>query len=276
MPQVPRDDKQEQLFRLALPGMSTLYSHPKTRVMKITKMPPNYPAGFDFSGGAYRADGQITPNKVQQRGSNSRRREASMCLPLTRVSSTLPRLSPMQATYEGRGWCYEESCISNLVKDSTLVLDLGLFSGTKTKLWDVAMECNAGREPPHSPQEFNLIVEKKSFTNKAADLETVKSLYAAAFELRIGQAKMLIFKGLGWGDAEAAVLSKALHAAKDLVELDLDRNPAIGDEGAAALAAALREGAAPKLREIALRYNEQLSEAAKQALREAREGLDVC
>ena len=35
MPQVPRDDKQEQLFRLALPGMSTLYSHPHTCVTPL-------------------------------------------------------------------------------------------------------------------------------------------------------------------------------------------------------------------------------------------------
>ena len=35
MPQVPRDDKQEQLFRLALPGMSTLYSHPDTCVTPL-------------------------------------------------------------------------------------------------------------------------------------------------------------------------------------------------------------------------------------------------
>ena len=36
MPQVPRDDKQEQLFRLALPGMSTLYSHPNTCVTALS------------------------------------------------------------------------------------------------------------------------------------------------------------------------------------------------------------------------------------------------
>ena len=194
-----------------------------------------------------------------------------MCLPLTRVSS---RLSPMQATYAGRGWCYEESCISNLVKNSMFVLDLGLFSGTKTFMFEVIDECKVGREPPHAPQDFNAIVETKSFTNKAADLETVKSLYAAAFELRIGQAKELRFDELGWGDAEVAVLSKALHAAKDLKELWLYSNPAIGDEGAAALAAALREGAAPKLRKLYL-SSTKVSKEAKQALKGAREGLEV-
>ena len=36
----------------------------------------------------------------------------------------------MQATYGGRGWCYEESAISNLVKPSAFNLDLGQFSGS--------------------------------------------------------------------------------------------------------------------------------------------------
>ena len=52
-------------------------------------------------------------------------------------------------------------------------------------------------------------------------------------------------------------------------------NNAITDEGVTALAACLREGAAPKLETIYLQGNEGVSEAAKQALREAREGLKV-
>ena len=131
----------------------------------------------------------------------------------------------MQATYEGRGWCYEESCISNLVKSGGDVLDLGLFSGIHTKevveiegfgrfegkdthISSIVAECEAGREPPHLPQDFNLIVETKQFTNKAADLDTVKSLYKAAFEKRIGQAQHLSFTGLGWGDAEVVTLTQ--------------------------------------------------------------------
>ena len=227
---------QNELFGIALKGevcISNLYSHPRTWLLKSTQLPVGYPAGFTFP-----------PDKHANR-----------------------------ATYEGRGWCFCESSVGNLVKASDFVLDLGLFSGTKTGLFDVLDECKAGREPPHSPQEFNAIVESKSFTNKAADLETVKSLYAAAFELRIGQAKTLYFIGLGWGDAEAAVLSKALHAAKELRVLELLGND-IGDEGVAALAAALREGAAPNLESIDLEYT-KVSEEAKQALRDAREGLKV-
>ena len=49
---------------------------------------------------------------------------------------------------------------------------------------------------------------------------------------------------------------------------------ALQDEGVAALAAALRDGKAPKLEEINL-FKNPASEAAKQALRDAREGLTV-
>ena len=46
-------------------------------------------------------------------------------------------------------------------------------------------------------------------------------------------------------------------------------------EGMAALAACLREGAAPKLQMIDLSDNEGVSEEVKQVLEEAREGVEV-
>ena len=52
-------------------------------------------------------------------------------------------------------------------------------------------------------------------------------------------------------------------------------NNAITDEGVTALAACLREGAAPKLEELYVYDNPGASEAAKQALKEARKGLQV-
>ena len=58
-----------------------------------------------------------------------------------------------------------------------------------------------------------------------------------------------------------------------LAHLDLSGN-ALGDAGAAALAACLREGAAPELEVIELRGN-RIGKAGKAALREAREGLQV-
>ena len=77
----------------------------------------------------------------------------------------------------------------------------------------------------------------------------MKRLYEAAFEEQFGKATVLYYAGLGWGDAEAAQLAEVLAsgAAPRLVKLDLYGNK-IGDEGCKALAAALKEGAAPSLK----------------------------
>ena len=40
--QVPRDKRQEAVFRRGLGGMSALYSHPKTFILKATAMPAGY------------------------------------------------------------------------------------------------------------------------------------------------------------------------------------------------------------------------------------------
>ena len=77
----------------------------------------------------------------------------------------------------------------------------------------------------------------------------MKRLYEAAFEEQFGKATKLIYWNLGWGDAEAAQLAEVLAsgAAPRLEHLFLDDNK-IGDEGCKALAAALKEGAAPSLK----------------------------
>ena len=235
--QHPRDAKQNKLFGIALKGevcISNLYSHPNCWLLKSTQLPVGYPAGFTFP-----------PDKHANR-----------------------------ATYEGRGWCFCESSVGNLVKQPDFVLDLWQFSGTKTDFYLVTKECGAGRSPPLAPQSFGTILETKSFTSKNADLDKVKALYAGAFKQRIGQAETLNFVNFGWGDAEVKVLSKALHAAKELKSLALYGN-AIQAEGMAALAACLREGAAPKLQNLGIGGNPGVSGAAKQELKEAREGLRV-
>ena len=74
-------------------------------------------------------------------------------------------------------------------------------------------------------------------------------MYEAAFKEQFGKATVLDYGGLGWGDAEAAQLAEVLAsgAAPRLEELNLSYNK-IGDEGCKALAAALKEGAAPSLK----------------------------
>ena len=64
-----------------------------------------------------------------------------------------------------------------------------------------------------------------------------------------GKATELYYVNLRWGDAEAAQLAEVLAsgAAPRLEKLTLTGNE-IGDEGCKALAAALKEGAAPSLK----------------------------
>ena len=114
------------------------------------------------------------------------------------------------------------------------------------------------------------IGESKRFTAKAAVPDQVNALYASIFE----QTEKLPFGQLDWGDAEAKVLSQALYEAKGLKSLSLEGNR-IQDEGAKILAASLKQGAAPKLKKLNLASNPGLSAEAKQALRDAREGLTV-
>ena len=163
--------------------------------------------------------------------------------------------------------------MGNLVKSSDFALDLAKFSGTQEDIEGVIKECRAGRAPPLPPAEFAARLETKSFTSKATDLPIVIDLYTRAFEQRVGAAEGLYYGYLGWGDAEAAALAQALVGAAACRSLRLNYN-AIGDAGAAALSAALREGAAPKLETIYL-FGNPASAAAVQALRDAREGLDV-
>ena len=171
------------------------------------------------------------------------------------------------AKYFDRGWCFGESSMGNLVKDSSLALDLALFSGTQKELGGsfsgVIKECQAGRPPPLPPAEFEKLLASKSFAkpkdeaNKAgerSDEEIVAAMYKRAFEALVGAAEELNYIGLGWGDEEAKVLAGALGAAKSCWQLSLFDN-AIGDAGAAALAASLRAGAAPKLERIDLNGN---------------------
>jgi hypothetical protein len=98
----------------------------------------------------------------------------------------------------------------------------------------------------------------------------VNALYKLTFE----QAETLFFSELGWGDAEAEALSKELYAARALKKLFLNGN-AIQCDGATAIAASLREGAAPKLKILNLAGNRGITEADKRALTGARSGLQV-
>jgi hypothetical protein len=259
-----RTPNESALFGRALASLSDLYSHPSTFILKVTKMPVGYPSGFEFP----------------------------------------PGMTANTADYYGRGWCFCESSMGNLVKPSDMVLDLSNFSGRKEGLEDIVEEGKFGRPPPLPPAEFAALLETKSFTSKKADLATVTQLYARAFERRVAAAEALTFDFCWWDAGSAKVLCRALIAAKALRQLELSgqswgddgvaalavglregaapelralelRHNSISDVGVAALAACLREGAAPALHSIDLRSNDSVSDVAAKALGEVRDGLEV-
>ena len=155
--------------------------------------------------------------------------------------------------------------MGNLIKTSNKALDLGALTQTRKArenlaradlhLNEVVRACTKGhRAPPLPPDEFAAALETKSFTSKKADLETVSQLYRSAFEARVTGEKKFVYVELGWGDEDIAVLCRAQRAAAACESLALQGNK-MGDEGAAALAQALREGAMPQLAELNLGRN---------------------
>lgn len=244
-------------FSNALSSLSRWYAHPKTIILKVTRLPEDYPKGFTFPEG-------ITAN---------------------------------QADYYDRGWCYCESSLCNLVKDFDYVLDLANLpplvstdAGEEVRI--IARACRAGRAVPLLPATFSNALESKSFTSKKADLQVVSSIYAAGFETRMASAKQFNYTGLQWGDdqvsslaevlrggglalaeelflnmnritdAGIATLASTIRAAKDeppclsqLVTLNLSSNQ-IGNTGANTLMDALGDGALPSLTKIHLEQNQ--------------------
>ena len=113
----------------------------------------------------------------------------------------------------------------------------------------------------------------KTLLSKSADPEK-SNLANALLKLTFEQSEKLVFAELGWGDVEVKLLSKALTRSSAARKLMLNGNN-IQDAGVAALAASLRAGDAPKLKNVNFAGNSGVSEEAARALTEAREGLIV-
>ncbi|EOD20511.1 hypothetical protein EMIHUDRAFT_101855 [Emiliania huxleyi CCMP1516] len=209
---VMRTDEQNALFKQGLDCLGTLYSHKYTTVLRLT------------SAGQH--GGFFSPLLASTTGTNV-------------------------AEYFDRGWCYTEASWASLTKNGALSLDLGRMRNEKEyDCRSLIRECvqGGGRRPPLLPSAFAVELETKSFTNGKDDKPLVKRLYEAAFEEQFEAAARLSYADLGWGDAEAVQLAEVLAsgAVPRLERLYLNGNQ-IGDEGYNALAAALKEGAAPSL-----------------------------
>jgi hypothetical protein len=164
-----------------------------------------------------------------------------------------PGVVPTTADYFGRGWCFCESSVANIVRPSTNVLDLGLDDGSRERfggMQGLLKACTAQRAPPLTPSEFREALASKAFTSKKADEEMVGGLYEAQFTELMGKTSMLDCNGLGWGDAEVTGLAKALgEGAEQLTSLWLGSNQ-IGDAGLAALVDAGLSGGLRSLQKL--------------------------
>ena len=176
-----------------------------------------------------------------------------------------------------RGWCFCESSVSNLIKGSHMVLDLGKFDEESMKNWvAVNTGCRANRDPPLTPSEFRPELATKSFTSKNADEEMVNRLFEDEFNKRMGGVTELVYSGLKWTDKEAVAVSKVIATGvlKKLEELWLDSNQ-IGDAGVRALAEAAGKGTLPQLQVLYLDTNSTISQQAKDALMAALPDCNV-
>jgi hypothetical protein len=143
----------------------------------------------------------------------------------------------------GKGWPSFERAVSGMIKRGT--------STSFRRIVDPAVPRGYGggyRAPPMHPREFAADLSRKIFTN-GADCEVVARLYADAFTAALGEARVLEFRLLEWTDKEVEAFAKVLPLLRRVETLDLGGNR-IGTRGFAALAAAIREGAAPALKEF--------------------------
>ena len=167
--------------------------------------------------------------------------------------------------YSVRGWPFFETTISQLIKDRNNVLGLGTkkavrvlkkFEGRTRSIDELVKQASyewyafpgvhgelvdLARQPPLLPADFETQMADKTLTN-GKDAELVIKLQRKVATAVLGGAKSLDFSNLGWGAAEAQLLAKALPWCPQLQMLKLV-NSNIGADGAAALAAVLRENA---------------------------------
>ena len=159
-----------------------------------------------------------------------------------------------------KGWPSFERAVSGMIKRGTYT--------SFRRIVDSAVPrhglATTYRAPPMHPREFAAALSRKVFSN-GDDCEVVARLYADAFCTALGEARTLEFRGLEWKDADAEAFAKVLPLLRHVETLLLNANK-IGTRGFEALAAAIREGAAPALKEFSFGgFNDGDSTALKEA-----------
>ena len=141
-----------------------------------------------------------------------------------------------------------------------LVLDLGAAEGEEA----------AQRGWPVGPDDFDVMIEARSFTN-GSDKVAVKTLYRTTSTNQLGGITKLEFEEMAAPSVEEARrLGGCLNLCVNLEKLDLQR-VGMSDESFRALLASLSKHALPKLGELYLSSNE-IEDAGMRALESAIAG----
>ena len=141
-----------------------------------------------------------------------------------------------------RGWLFAEQCWASLHKPGTMRLELGEYTGLMDDLEGVVFECGSRtpRQPPLCPRDMDTALASRSWSSRD-ERALVSRLHRQLFA-RFARCTTLSYFALGWGDAEATLLARALKRGQlhALERLQLRAN-GIGDRGIAALTRALSD-----------------------------------
>ena len=238
MNNILRSEKEEELFRQALSGLSTLYAHQYTIVLRATRHPSGYPSTYSLPEGANVAS-------YADRGWCATE-SAFACL--TKSVFLCWDLGLLSGTHLEQEYPYEA------MRDECTL--------------------NGTRPAPLTPDAFAASMAGKGFTNGKDDRPLVIRLYADHFHHHFAKVTELMYSTLGWGDYHAEALAHILesNALSRLECLRLASNN-IGDKGAIAIARALSAACPPKLQRIMLMDN-KICQAGREALEAAVATLD--
>ena len=144
---------------------------------------------------------------------------------------TAQRAESSTLAYQLRGWTNFERACAMLAK-------AGVSRGFWPTLIDASRtDSTCKRFAPLTPDLMSALLADKHFTN-GADREFVLQLYVRTANVVIGSAEELRFDGLGWDDAQLAVLCEWLPQCTSIRELALYRNK-LTDEGLKTLVKAM-------------------------------------
>ena len=152
-----------------------------------------------------------------------------------------------------RGWLtLHHGVACTMMKQRNKCVDLALLQVPAEAVRDWHQEvldvCVLPYSPPPTSERFTELLAMNAFTDPL-DPPLAISLYEKCLTEALQDLTVLHCRGFGWGDLEAFRLAELLPTCDNLRVLDLSDNPAITDNGVAALVAALP----PKLCDLNLK-----------------------